>query len=695
MPDVKMPDGNIVSFPDDMPISEIKSLISTKYPEAMPEEKKTGLAGVGQKVGDVWEGVKQGTTFGFGDEAQAAIAAGMVKGYGALTGDEYTPSYGEIYQQSLGELRNELGQARERSPYLTTGGEITGAVLSPVATAKALPQLARGVTGFAKAKPISAGLGLGAVQGGLYGAGTSEGGAGEVALGALQGAGTGAVAGGVIGGASRGLGYLTQKALNKHSRQAQQAISGQVVAPEAKGFKQVVNKLAQDFPDEQSLKGALKEYVEGNKTLAEIGGEAIESKAKGAAQYPSGGKVAVEYLGEKMAGSRDRLRENVANYVSETVDFSDAMQNVLEAGRKRAAPLYKLAEQAKITPTPEITRIITQTPSGKTAVKNANILAQEMGHEGIEKLPDGQALDLIKRSFDDLIEGYRDKTTGILNLDERGRAIQNNLSTYLSEVKRINPKYAEALKESGDYLSITDAMNKGADFTKKIDMDKFKKLYSGLSTAEKEAYKVGAAKSIRDMIDRTNVANPYNSIFKNDLIRKKLQIMYSPAEYNKLAENLNAEEKLIKLYQNVIGGSPTMSKAMAAGEISDRAAEEIATALATGNVGNLAQGGVVSLIRKSFDGLSDRTAKNVAEILFETDPTKKLAIAKAISVAKGLDKSERALVLRAASNLDDKVKNMRAAAIASASRGSVAAQSMPEATIRASEYKDTIGTVGE
>src|SRR3546814_10182812 len=53
--------------------------------------------------------------------------------------------------------------------------------------------------------------------------------------------------------------------------------------------------------------------------------------------------------------------------------------------------------------------------------------------------PSPQTIDLVKRGFDDVLEGYRDPTSGRLNLDEGGRAVEGLRQRYLGEADRLYP----------------------------------------------------------------------------------------------------------------------------------------------------------------------------------------------------------------------------------------------------------------
>lgn len=151
-------------------------------PEAFTDTGEVAAVETGPTLGEQAlagaAGVSQGLTFGFGDE--------IAEGVGQLTGDEQL--------QQAGELNKRL---REQSPVAFTGGEIAGAVASPLPFAAA-----KGATTGAK---MGLGALTGAGAGALTGAGTAEGGLEERVEGALEGAAFGAALGGLLPGAGKAL----------------------------------------------------------------------------------------------------------------------------------------------------------------------------------------------------------------------------------------------------------------------------------------------------------------------------------------------------------------------------------------------------------------------------------------------------------------------------------------------------------
>ncbi len=195
MPNVTMPDGVTVAFPDDMPPEQIKGLIASKFPDAgkQPEPRNTG---VGRTILNQAE---QGATFGFADEIQAAIGAGYAKVAGV------DGSLTDLYSEALDSQRKDLSAQMQERPVLSVTSNLGGALLTGGAAASTkagqavttgvrsggvLPSLARMELGRA----VKGGA-VGAASGATYGFGTADGGFDK----RLEGAQTGAILGGVLG----------------------------------------------------------------------------------------------------------------------------------------------------------------------------------------------------------------------------------------------------------------------------------------------------------------------------------------------------------------------------------------------------------------------------------------------------------------------------------------------------------------
>ena len=129
----------------------------------------------------------QGLTFGFADEIEAAIAAGI--------------SGSESYGDALARVRGNIKKFQQDNPSVAFGAEITGAIipsivaqLVPVGGQAASAANAARIAATIARNPTARAAATGAVASGIYGAGTAEGGAEERLMGALKAAPIGAIA---------------------------------------------------------------------------------------------------------------------------------------------------------------------------------------------------------------------------------------------------------------------------------------------------------------------------------------------------------------------------------------------------------------------------------------------------------------------------------------------------------------------
>ncbi|MEZ9705464.1 hypothetical protein AB4342_01385 [Vibrio breoganii] len=148
-----------------------------------------GVAEQGSLEASFTDGVGQGLTFGFSDEILGGVRAAF--------GDE-------TYTEARDDLREGMAFNKEANPWTYAGGEVTGAL--PLAAR--LPAQAWKAGGNVWGNLGRLG-GEGAVYGGLYGLGTSEGETlGEIGTDVAKDAGIGAVVNPLGGAALRGLGRL-------------------------------------------------------------------------------------------------------------------------------------------------------------------------------------------------------------------------------------------------------------------------------------------------------------------------------------------------------------------------------------------------------------------------------------------------------------------------------------------------------
>ncbi len=644
--------------------------------------QKMGDRTLSQNVGDVWEGVKSGAV-PFSDEIEAGIAAGVARPF------VDTP-YTELYRQAKygtdgvqGTLQRQ--QKAEQNPLAFYPAMLGGAVLTGVGAANRATQLSPQLAQFAAQSPKLAASGVGAIQGGLYGAGAGEGTTGEIAGQAGLSAAGGAILAplAVVAGqrvfspladkAKRIYGRLrgsSQQPVNNlplpellskiESEKAVQDLTYQGAIAQGTAMNKIANAIKQDFPD--NYEQVLSAWKQSDQPLSSLYSSQLTSLAKGAAQYPSGQKAATEYFEPAVIEAQQKM----ASTIPAVDNFYSTVDDVIAKGQAKAAPLYDEAYRFnKSIASPEIDNILAS-PAGKKALYDARIIMQndrslmglpdkELGELSRELQSMGmmaetrggvasglnlRSLDYVKKALDDQYQtavraGEKSNASAILGL-------KKSLVNELDNADKTG-LYAKARATSGDYLSVSKAMEDGRKFAT-LEPDLIAKNLSKMSEAEKEAYKSGVATQLKETIlKKTEGANPYNSVMGSPTQQKRLMKIFSADEYSKIKTGLEAESKLFKMRNEVLGGSPTTSKAIAAGMIAD-GGEDILASMATGGIKQSGLGVIRATISKAFDGLNDKTAGEVSKLIYETDPVKKLQMLQKLGSNKMLNQAERQIV---------------------------------------------------
>lgn len=148
-------------------------------------------------------GAAQGVSFGYGDEALAALSAAGAKALDFMQvdralGGEVEESFGDIYRASLDKDKSIVEKSIDDNPAAFVTGNILGAIGTGGAGAatKTGQALARGLRSGSLPTRIAKGAAVGATSGAAYGAGSSS--PGERTRGAAEGAAVGAVFGGAV-----------------------------------------------------------------------------------------------------------------------------------------------------------------------------------------------------------------------------------------------------------------------------------------------------------------------------------------------------------------------------------------------------------------------------------------------------------------------------------------------------------------
>jgi len=581
---------------------------------------------MGERINGFMTGAADSVTLGAGDEMRAGLQA-LIRG-----GIDPNVSISQAYDHFLGDYRNKQEERREDTPLSYGLGQVAGAFVPAAgalkagnAASKALPSVEK-LGKYARAHKFKAAAGIGAASGGIYGYNSGEGGAEERGQAALYSGAIGAAAGPVGARLGQAAGSLLDRAKKAFTKTPIVNKSIEEIAESAavknigtKGEEKALNKvgraLKNDFGDD--FENVLQAYKNSDASLADLQGARTRGLAKGAAQYSAGQEGAETFFNKEIASSPERALRSVDKNIGSGNNFYASVDDILAAGRKKASPLYDEAYEGVVND-----KNILTVPEIQTALKKAY---KQYPSELKDAAPDSpKALDYANRVLGDDIS--KAKRAGERNFARSRTTIKNNL---LDAMDASNPAYKKARAASGDYLSLTNAMDRGKSFMK-TDPELLTKEFKALSEAEKTAFRSGVGKHVRDLIEKTNEgANFYNRVLGSAEKQKRLAAVLSPKQYKRLQSDLKAEDRLFKLRNEVLGQSPTTSKAVAAMEVAGAGADM--AALTSGGLASVPASAFRTAVKKVFDGINDNTAAQLSKIIYEKDPAKKLRIISSLS----------------------------------------------------------------
>jgi len=232
------------------------------------------------------------------------------------------------------------------------------------------------------------------------------------------------------------------------------------------------------------------------------------------------------------------------------------------------------------------------------------------------RTPSWQTFDYIKRGMDDVVESYRDKTSGRLVLDTEGRAINNTLRSFLRSFDTVNPDYAEARRAWGGPVSGISAMNEGLAALK-MTADDLEARLRDMSPFEREMFALGTRRAMAELVEsKGDTANVVTALVGTGKKRAMLARLFGNRQgFQNFTDALATEQNAFQTFRRARTGSPT----------APNLADDQELAVAAG-VTDLATSGVpiISALRlaaKAKAGQSQEAAEaEVARLLGSTDP---------------------------------------------------------------------------
>lgn len=481
-----------------------------------------------------------------------------------------------------------------------------------------------------KAGPIVSGTVTGGAMGGIEGFSAGEGGLENRAKSSAIGTVFGSVLGGLIPAAIIGGG----KAINTIKQ-----TFGLLDVPNA-SIQRVVKAMDDDGLTPDQMASMFEDMSKKGGAIVDQGDNLQSLGAYVSKQPGKGRQIAQEFVNNRQAGQVDRISADIKKYVSND-DLYQSVDDLIAKRSVDAQPLYKKAYEKDFVWSDTLEGLLERKPVQK-ALKNAVDIIEtkggnakalgfnfnEAGDVIFDETPSMEALDYIKRGMDDVIERYRDKTTGRLVLDTKGRAFNDLLNDYKKELVKLNPDYGKALNAySGPSKSI-DIITRGRSFQRQHPKE-IQKYLKNLSPEDVDLYRIGVAQQMLDTVNKAaHGADKSRYLVGSKQKQEALSAIFG-GEKNlaNLLKALELESKMHQTYSKVTGGSPTQ---ILQAEGQAMKGLDVAQNAARGDwLG--AVGSVLRSISEKSRGVNSRTTEEIAKLLFQDNPAELSRISKSFS----------------------------------------------------------------
>jgi hypothetical protein len=546
---------------------------------------------------------------GFGDEIYGALG-----GLGALvTGNNVKDAYLENRDLIRG------AQKQYSEDYPTTAmvtGMMAGAPLMAVNPLKfgALPQATSKVQATFNAAKLAGQAGAtGALFGGAYGAGTSEGEdassvAGDTLKGGAVGGALGAVAQPVLsgvaglgknaairmfgnvrntGGINQGgqvgavdpVGYMVDKSQEWVKRQGDAKIA-EALAQTGRANNNVKMLPSGEpvTPYSTILSKKVDKMPVGTPLAALSGDKSNELRSLDAVSLLSGRTApAVAKVQNRLIETASKRFLNGVNKVmgNGSPDFNKSIVALEQKATTESKPFYDVLETVKVPIDNEVRRLVSRANS---FIGEANAISRIKGDDfaDIRKMVDIDSgateiplmrLELLKRAMSDaegeLIragKGFKPKVIGDLRRDLMAKLEQSSPTTPQGEsiYRLANQKFAEPTR-------LIKQVEEGANIFKKNHMD-IRDERALLNAPELEAYNIGVFRALEEKLGSPSGRNFLTDITKNRNTAKQLYETLGHEKYRQLVKILKGEKSLKSIY-TVNTGSQTAGREAALSEL--------------------------------------------------------------------------------------------------------------------------------
>jgi hypothetical protein len=322
--------------------------------------------------------------------------------------------------------------------------------------------------------------------------------------------------------------------------------------------------------------------------MVDAGGTNVRRLGETVANVPGpNAEIAETFLEGRAAGQQGRINTAIKAATGSPGEFYDVLD---ELGRQRstaAKPLYdKAFGDTVVSPqdAAELRRFVSDRVGqsalqrGMRSLELENLAANKpfnpadygvtRDESGTWALQGGQPnlrlFDAVKRGLDSVAEEFRNPTTGQMDFakyDDRfgsGRAVDSVRKAYVGELRSRFPDYAAALDAWSGPSRAIDALSMGRRALAN-DPEVSAKAIGGLSENEKEFFKAGVARALKDKAESVqDGADATRRIFGNQLIRDKIAAAFGDTSaFNEFQRTMESEAAFARSRNEVLKSSAT------------------------------------------------------------------------------------------------------------------------------------------
>lgn len=576
----------------------------------------------------------QGLGMGWGDEGEAWLRSKLG---------------GQPYEQALQKIRQEYAQYSQQNPVTSTALEFgggmapaVGMMLMPGAQTAGAAQAAR-TTGGALTRLA----GLGAATGAVSGAGSAT--EGDRTSGAVTGGTIGAVLG-------AGIPVTLRSAKGAGQWLRDRLAPSEASIAERAGAKLTGAMKESNLTPQQIEQRMVQDRAMGVPSVMANTDYAMADLAEAVAQRTGKGTRKVEKtLSQQKEGARERSYQQVQKGLRPGNFYEDEARLVKEL-REKAGSVYDEAYAWGDVDDPRIVEAL-KNPQFQQFFQKARGIADteaqaaklrgedprkyalpeiykptgqftESGAEILEltKLPDVRTLDYIKRGIDASIDsGFRGQGMSTAEAS----ALRDLRKEFVKAIDENVPAYSQARKTYAGDMEVIDAMRMGMKDFGKLDHEQVIKMVSGMSQAEKDAFRTGVTRDLYSKImDPSGNFNAAQKIIGSPEMRAKLQPLFDdPAHFRLFTAAMERESQLFQQANKILGGSQTAKRSAMR--------ESLEEGPGMGEfVGNAVTGGfwpsLTSMVARTAKSatITPQVADKLADMLMAKNPSEVSAVVK-------------------------------------------------------------------